>query len=202
MKALTPRQRRQARTKEEILGAALALINEQGPDQLSLRALAQRVDYSPAGLYEYFDSKDDIIEAVCAESDRRLQARLRAVPKTLPPDQYLVELGMAYLKYALQHEEHFRLMFSHVFDGPPIPYEVLGQQETFKILLDAVQSAIEAGLIDTGKWNDLTEIAYGMWSVAHGMASLRSTNLRNVEADFEAADRATLETFIRGLRPG
>jgi AcrR family transcriptional regulator len=200
MKKLTPRQRRQARTKEEILEAALTLINESGPDKLSLRALAKRVDYSPAGLYEYFDGKDDIIEAVCAESDRRLQAQLHAVPATLPPDEYLVELGIAYLKYARQHEEQFRLMFSHVFEGPPIPYEAIGEQETFKIIIDAVQLAIDAGMIDTSDWNDLIEIAYGLWSVAHGMAILRLTNLRNVEADFEAADRATLEAFVSGLQ--
>jgi AcrR family transcriptional regulator len=202
MENLTPRERRQARTREDILAAALSLINERGPDKFSLRALADRVDYSPAGLYEYFDGKDDIIAAVCAEGDRRLRGYLRAVPQSLPPDQYLVELGMAYVRYAEHNLEHFKLMFGQTPEGPPVPFEAIEQDETFGILLDAVKAGFEAGIIEPREEYGQLEIAYGMYAVAHGIAMLHISNLRNVAYDLEAADRVTLETFIRGLRPG
>lgn len=199
MAKLTPRERRQARTREEILEAALDLINEKGPDNFSLRALARRVDYSPAGLYEYFDGKDDIIDAVCAEGDRRLQAYMRAVPETLPPTDYLLALGKAYVQFAGQNAEHFMLMFSQAADGPPIPYEMLEVSETYGILLKAVQAGIDAGVLHTRPGYGRDKIAYGFWVLVHGMATLQLGNLRNVDYDFAAADMATLETFIRGL---
>jgi AcrR family transcriptional regulator len=201
MEKLTPRERRQARTREEIMEAALALINEKGPDKFSLRALARRVDYSPAGLYEYFDSKDDIIDAVCLAGEAQLQAYILAVPKTMPIDQYLVALGQAYVRYALQHVEHFRLLFSQVDEGPKVPYEAIAEQGTFKIIVDAVRSGIAAGTIDASRWDNPIEIAYGLWSVAHGMAMLHLTNLHNIQYDFEPASQAVLEAFVRGLRP-
>ena len=199
MEKLTPRERRQARTREEILDAALTLINEKGPDAFSLRALAGRVDYSPAGLYEYFDGKDGIINAVCEEGDRMLLAYLRAVPNTLPTEQYLVELGLAYVRFAEQNKEHFKLMFTFERQGPPIPYEELEFDDTYRLLLDAVQAGIDAGAIATGESYGLTEIALGLWAAAHGLAMLQLTNLRQVEYDFATADRAILEKLVRGL---
>jgi AcrR family transcriptional regulator len=199
MVKLTPRERRQARTREEILDSALSLINEKGPDEFSIRALAERVDYSPAGLYEYFDGKDDIINAVCEEGDRMLLAYLRAVPNTLPTEQYLVELGLAYVRFAKQNMEHFKLMFTFERPGPPIPYEELNFDDTYRILLDAVQVGIDAGLIVTGESYGLAEIALGLWAAAHGLAMLQLTNLRHVEYDFETADRVILEKLVRGL---
>ncbi len=199
MEKLTPRERRQARTREEILDAALGLIKEKGPDEFSLRALAERVDYSPAGLYEYFDGKDDIISAVCAEGDRMLFAYLRAVPDTLPIDQYLVELGLAYIRFAVQNMEHFKLVFTYDRQGPSIPYEELAFDDTYRLLLDAVQAGIDAGVIATGESYGLAEIALGLWATAHGLAMLQMSNLRNVEYDFEAANRAILDKLIRGL---
>jgi len=181
--------------------AAVDLINEKGPQKFSLRALARQVDYSPAGLYEYFDSKDDIIEAVCAAGDAQLQSYILAVDKTMPMDQYLVALGEAYIHFAKQHEEQFHLMFTHVFDSPPIPYEAVGQDGTFKIIVDAAQDATAAGVVDASRWGDPVEIAYGLWSIAHGLATLQLSSLKHIDHDFQEADRRALETYVRGLAP-
>jgi AcrR family transcriptional regulator len=54
MDELTPRQRRHLRTKDAILDAARQIIAEEGADNLSMRGIAERIDYSAAGLYEYF----------------------------------------------------------------------------------------------------------------------------------------------------
>jgi AcrR family transcriptional regulator len=198
---VSPREKRQARTRQEILDGALALISEKGPESFSLRALARRVDYSPAGLYEYFDGKDDIINAVCVEGDRRLRHYLRQVPTDLAPDAYFVELGRAYIQFALDNEEHFLLMFSRVREGDPISYEDVAGDETYGILLGAVQSAVAGGFLQERPDFSGDDIAYGLWSLAHGLAVMQLTNLYNLEYDFERADRGVLEAFLRGLRP-
>jgi AcrR family transcriptional regulator len=199
MSLITPREKRQARTRQEILDAAVALIGEKGPDNFSLRALARRVDYSPAGLYEYFDGKDDIINAVCAEGDMRLQTYLKRVPGELPIAVYLVELGLAYVDFALNNVEHFMLMFARVPDGPLIPYAEVAANEAYGILLGAVQTAVEDGFVHVQPHFNRDDIAYALWSLAHGLAVMQITNLKNIDYDFAQADRAALRAFVRGL---
>ncbi len=200
MTELSPRERRHARTRQEILDAALTILNEVGPGKLSLREIARRVDYSPAGLYEYFSNKEEIIDAVCAEGDRRLQSYLRAVPTDLPADNYLVELGLAYIKFARENPDHFILTASRLVpDMDPVPYEDLEMGETYRILFDAVQRGIEAGIIQPRPGYGLHEIAYSLWAFGQGMAILQVSNLRNVLFEFDTADRGAMEAFIRGL---
>jgi AcrR family transcriptional regulator len=195
----SPRERRQARTRRDILDAALSLIGEEGPDNFTLRALARRVDYSPAGLYEYFDGKEDIIEAVCAEGDRRLRMYLRRVPTDLAPDRYLTELGLAYIRFALRNEQHFVLMFAQKPNRPTVNYQDIAADKTYSILLDGVQAAIDAGLFQTRDDFTRDDIAYGLWALAHGLAVMQLTSLHNVAHDFSQADRGVLEAFIGGL---
>lgn len=200
MTELSPRERRYARTRQEILDTALELLNESGPEGLSLREIARRVDYSPAGLYEYFDSKDAIVDALCLEADRRLRSYLKSVPTTLPPDEYLVQLGLAYVRYARNNRDHFLLRATRLIadDMSPVPFAEIDPGETFGILLNGVQAAIDAGIIQTREGYGLVEIAYSMWALGHGLATLQLTNLSNVEFDYERADRAAIETFIKG----
>jgi len=200
MSTRTPRQRRHARTRQEILDAALEILHKEGPEKLSMREIARRADYSAAGLYEYFENKEEIIGALCEEGDRRLRTMLRAVPKSLPPDQVLVEMGLAYIRYARENPDHFMLSFSilpQAFPSEVIPIEqALLHDKTFKILLDAIQAGIEAGLIHPREHYGLLEIAYGMFGLAHGLAVLQLTNMRNIGFDYEKADRLNLEHYV------
>ena len=75
MQAVGTRTRRQERTRRAILDSALAIVAESGPDALSMRAIADRIDYSAAGLYEYFGSKEEILNAVREEGMAQLGAR-------------------------------------------------------------------------------------------------------------------------------
>ena len=112
MNNLTPRERRHQKTKRAILQAAQDIIAEKGADGLSLREIAQRIDYSPAGLYEYFNSKDDIIEAVCIAEFEQLSAYLNQVSTELSPIERIVQLGHAYLDFAKNSPEHFLFIFT------------------------------------------------------------------------------------------
>ena len=203
--AQTPRQRRHERTRQAILDAAMQLIAENGPDNLSLRAIARRIDYSPAGLYEYFGSKDAIIDAICYENETRLMNRLQAVPTDLPLEEYLAELGLAYVQYARENPALFVLIFTRMRSGAetlPNPDEELPADESFLVVFAAVQAAIKSGQFNLGEHLDATQIAYGMWSLVHGAAMLQVTFLEHLQFDFEAANRQMMNVFIRGLLKG
>ena len=95
----SPRVRRQQRTRRAILDAARQIINEKGPVALSMRALARHIDYSPAGLYEYFDGKDAIIKAVCGEGQDLLAGRMASVDPALPADEPFTFTGVQFKSY-------------------------------------------------------------------------------------------------------
>ena len=82
---LSRRERRRASTREEILTAARELLLEVGPEELSLRQVARRADFSPAALYTYFANRDELVASLFAESFERLYAYLHRVPADLPP---------------------------------------------------------------------------------------------------------------------
>jgi AcrR family transcriptional regulator len=199
----TPRERRSERTRQSILQAALALVIEKGLNKLSLREIARRADYSPAGLYEYFDSKDAIVEALICDASDRFFAHLNRVPKTLPVDEYLVELGMTYIEFAHLNPDHFMMMFTHYQALPVLSlsdFAPSGDSNAYGLLMDAVQRALDSGLFQAHAGYDKVAITYSFWSLVHGHAILQATYLRQFKWDFPAADRQAIGTFIEGLR--
>lgn len=167
-----------------------------------MRLIAERIDYSPAGLYEYFGSKEEIVTAVCRQDMQQFSNSLAAVDTNLPAPDYMIELGQAYIRFAVENKDRFLLMFT---TGLP-PQEIMAEMETdgssFAILLNGIQRGIDEGLFITTAEAGLTEMAYSAWSIVHGIAMLRTSHLPDDGMDFARADRAALTIFVNGLRAG
>jgi len=197
---LTPRERRHERTKEAILTAARDLIAERGAKNLSLRAIARRIDYSPAGLYEYFGSKEEIIGTLCERCNTQLMRYLKRVSTGLPFETYMVELMEAYLDFARQNPELYAVMFLQMSIGvPEFPAE-LDPEDSFTILVQAVERGVKEGHIAVDDDHGVLEISYGMWAMAHGMAMLQVSYLRDFAFDFATADRRSVQAMLNGLK--
>lgn len=200
MPTRSPRQRRHEKTKHEILQTALELIEEKGLENLSLREIARRVDYSPAGLYEYFDGKEDILRGLSNEGNRRLIKALKSIEKrTRTHTSHLVEMCLAYVDYALNHTEYFTVMNSLPSQRTSVD-EPVREGSPYGIYLETVQHAITSGEIRTGEKFGPEEITYSLWAFVHGMATLRLTHLHHFQADFEPANRRSLELYISSLK--
>jgi len=195
------RRERHEETRVAILDATRALILEKGVAGLALREVARRAGYSPASLYEYFSSKEDLVGTVAAEALERLAATLRAVPEDLPARQRLVELGMAYVGFARQHTEHFLLIFSRLPSGRASLHQPPRSSSPYQIVLHAIQNAIDSGALMSQEGYGVEQIGYHLWALAHGMATLQQTHLRQFNADFATLDRRALESFVQGLEP-
>jgi AcrR family transcriptional regulator len=216
---LSPRERRHQRTQQAILTAAREIIAAEGVDKLSMRAIAERIDYSPAGLYEYYAGKDEIIAAVVAEGHRTLKRYLAQVPRNVPSSDYLADLGMAYIRFATQNPDYFLLMFTNPATQsdrhkPADHNEVFGdmismismisegmisEDSSFPILLNGTQRAVEAGAINFLPGMGLEQTAYAFWTIAHGAAMLQVAHLHSIGVEFTHADREIFHAFGRGL---
>ena len=204
-KPMQPRERRFLRTRQAILDAALEIIREEGPEGLSMRALADRIDYSAAGLYEYFGGKDEIIAEVCREGHDRLASHMRTADPALPVVDYLLEIGLGYIRFALENPDYFLLMFTVAPPGPApdtSPQALPEEDSSFQILLNAIRRGIEEGAFPARPGFGLMEMAYAAWVTVHGISMLRVTSLRGYPMDFESADREALVNFARGLQRG
>lgn len=204
---LTPRERRHQRTQHAIIEAARQIIRETGVESLSIRAIAERIDYSPAGLYEYFGSKEEIIAAVCTQNFERFAKRLAQVDKRLAPTEYMLELGLAYIDFAVHNPDSFLLMFttfpllqggrSHAL--PPDGQGAKAGHDAFLILVQGVQRCVDAGIYHTTSSFGVVEMAYASWTQVHGMAMLRITNGGMLPLDYTVVEREALQRWGAGL---
>ena len=205
----TARERRHERTRQAILDAARKIIVQEGTAALSMRAIAQHIDYSAAGLYEYFDGKEAIVAAVCQQGHRRLTEYMQRVDPLLPPDEYLLEIGLAYIDFAVHNPDFFLLMFSSTETAMPadMPPDVLldqMQQEgsSFPLLLGAIRRGIDAGLFRPRPGYGATEMALTAWGMVHGLAMLRIGNLKHFPGYSAAMEREALRRIGLGLAAG
>lgn len=123
---LTRRDRTRAATMEEITATARRLLVEQGPDAVSLRAIAREMGMTAPGLYRYYSSRDELVRHVIASIFRELAGDIRrAIDETgrrpVHPDPQRLALKMVaacreFRRWALNHKDEFALLF-----GVPLP---------------------------------------------------------------------------------
>ena len=196
----TARERRHARTKQAILDAAQQIIAERGTEGLSMREIAQRIEYSPSGLYEYFRGKDEIIQGLCAEGFDRLTERMRyRIATEHTPMQRLLASGVAYLEFAMQHREQYMLMFNTISDMR-LSLEGIGSNSAYGLLKQTVQECIDAHEFKVREDYGQEEISYQLWALMHGIAMLRLTLFNKQGANFDAFNRQILKDATENLR--
>jgi AcrR family transcriptional regulator len=158
--------------RDEILEAAERLLIETGNrDAVSIRAVAEGAGVTPPSIYLHFADKTELLFAVCEKHFEVLDRHLEeAAARTDDPLESLRLRGQAYVRFGLDHPEHYRILFMGKPDDTPDYFgdERLRQSASFDHLVAGVQRCLDAGVL-TG---DPTLIAFGLWSVVHGVTSL------------------------------
>jgi AcrR family transcriptional regulator len=161
-----------ARLRDEILAAAEELLLETGSeDEVSVRAVAERVGVTPPSIYRHFEDKGTLIFEVCDRQFRRFHEYLDAERSGhADPVEALKATGRAYIEFGLTYPEHYRIMFMGRSDLTPEQYQdhVLAEHESFMALVGSVQDCIDAGRMD----GDALERATLLWTLTHGVTSL------------------------------
>jgi len=108
--------RERTKVRQAILDAARDLFVKQGFEHVSIRKIAERIEYSPAAIYSYFPSKDDIFFALAEEGFRLLCGDFLAEPTVLPagvePLKKIRHIVWHFYDFSVQYPEHFALMFT------------------------------------------------------------------------------------------
>ncbi len=180
---------RKERDKQEmrlkILETAQQIFIEEGFEKASIRAIADRIEYSPATIYLYFKDKNELFFAVHELGFEKLLLEMTvAIEGITDPVEELRQRGFAYMKFAFENPEMYDLMF--IQNAPMDSIKNLASwtcgYECLGLLFQTIQRCIVAKRI---KITDLNIGAMSVWSFMHGLVSLK---IRNRFDKFEGVD--------------
>ena len=199
----SPAERRRRKVRETILSVADDVFAREGEQGLSIRKLADAVDYSPAAIYKYFSSKDELMdalqEAFFARLHERIGERLKADPEAKTDYRGCVRL---YVETALERPHHYASAFDGVRDNltpsaSKAHWDDFTTSEAGKAywwLRTMVQRGIDEGAF-RGDLNP-SLAAKSLWASMHGLAMLM-THIPNFPGHFpDEPDTINQSAFI------
>ncbi len=165
------KERERADMRRRIVDAAMAMFVEVGYEKVSIRNIADRIEYSPATIYLYYKDKDELLYDVQKEAFTELAAHFAHNLTAADPIERLVQLAWAYIGFYRANPELYDLMFII-----KAPMNAEGEQEKWKngdsaydALYHLVAECIEKKRL---RFADPTTAALSIWAFAHGLISL------------------------------
>lgn len=200
--ASTPRMRFREMMRGDILVAARSILETGGFTALSMRSLAEAVGVRAPTLYDYFASKEDVLNAIYLEAANTMRDYfVEHLAGSGPGIPRLIAMGLSYRDFAIKNPTMFQLVFSRV-DTSFVPGPE--QMEIAKGLFDALRSevvaAIELGQIEP---SDPDAISVTLWAMVHGLATLQLDGHVDKCAP-DGSERvvvAAITTLFQGLVP-
>lgn len=184
--------------REKLCEIAARRFAEEGFAGVSLRGLAQELGCSPTTPYRYFENKEEIFAVVRARAFEKL-AEYAAPFLELrgEPLGQLEELGFAYLRFAREEPDAYRIAFElHQPDASRYPELRRSQENAWQAIRIVVQRAIEAGAIE----GELDVVSHVFWAGMHGLASLDLAGQLQ-SAPGKKLEKAMVQTMLRGVFP-
>lgn len=192
---------RQAVT-DSILDAARELFLAEGYQSVSIRKIAERIEYSPAAIYSYYPSKDDIFLALAKEGFHRLDAKVHAAMGAGDALEDVRACWWAFYEFSKEQPEYFLLMFV----DRSVP-RITQQWEGFEFLQQLLNNAV-AGIqkaIDAGAFPatlNANAAMHMLWAGLIGPAVVGIRHRLATGEDYDALARDVLNATIAGMRAG
>jgi AcrR family transcriptional regulator len=175
-------------TPQAVLAATEQLLLEGGIEAVSIRRVSARCGYTAPTIYHHFGDKTGLVDAVLERRFAQLLALMRSIPRGGDPAAYLRQSAQAFLRFALENPDHYRLLTVARQDAVPSAEEA---RALVKQVLGELQ---REGTLAT---DDLEGAFQVLWSMLHGLISLHL-----IRPDHELADNLVelaLDTVERGL---
>ena len=121
------KEREKTERRQAILDAAQHLFLEEGFEKVSMRNIAEAIEYSPATIYLYFKDKNELLFALQNQAFGQLAQAFESVFTVAQPLERLSAVGHKYLEFAFEHPELFELMF--IMTGPMEAVAARGEEK-------------------------------------------------------------------------
>ncbi|MGH8778759.1 TetR/AcrR family transcriptional regulator [Paraburkholderia sp.] len=176
---ITERKTREKQAlRERILEASRRIVMRDGFSALSMRKIADAIEYSPATLYLHFDSRDEIARTLCAEGYAQMLQSVAPLADVVDPGERLKAIGRAYVAFGVAHPETYRLIFMEdpsytdaAFVG--VAADAESGDAALRLMVDSIEQMKAAGRlpasVDAAVWTE------AFWATLHGIVALRLT---------------------------
>lgn len=200
-----PKERREREREEirtRILDAARELFASEGVESVTMRRIADRIEYSPTAIYFHFRDKDALLAELCDCDFRSFAHGFTEIAQIPDAVDRLRAAGEAYVSFGLKNPSHYRLMFmtpkttekSTIAKGNP-------EEDSYAFL-----KLIVAELMEQGRFRDhITDVdlaAQVIWSAVHGVVSLEIAKCKDEWVDWRPVEeraRVMSDMIIDGL---
>ena len=194
------KERQRAELREQILRVARDMVMREGFAALSMRKLADAVEYAPATLYLHFENRDAIARELCVRGFQDLLAAFEPAAAVEEPVERLYRLAEAYVKFGLEQPETYRLIF---MEDPKLSTELFKDApdgagpRSFGVLVKVFEDLKAAGrLAEEAEPSKLAEV---LWAGVHGIVSLRLTCTGFKGSPADELARLLVTTLVNGL---
>ncbi|MDM7923891.1 MAG: TetR/AcrR family transcriptional regulator [Pyrinomonadaceae bacterium] len=196
------KEREKESLRQEIIDAAREIFVAEGYDRLSMRKVAERIEYSPTTIYLYFDDKADLLREVCEQSFTKLGDSIQKARRKKGPPLEVLRRGLfAYIEFGLANPHHYEVAFispeGKIFDTDAYEFEGSAGQRAFEMLVASVKDCVEAGEI---RVKNVALAAQMLWAAIHGVTSLLIMHRDFPFVDRKVLVRSVVETSIKGLQ--
>ncbi len=203
------RERERTEMADRIMAAARDMFVRDGYEAVTLRKIAEAIEYSPGAIYQYFKDKKDLVRAIIVKDSHDLRQHLLECLTLDHPVEQLVEMARRYAAWGIAHPNHYRLLLV----PPPVwaeqDRELRGQipleKEVLHVLNVLVKGAIDRGLLKE-KHNQPSLVAATLWAGIHGSVLLEVTMtsedrilLGGADDDFNSRFNTLKEVFLDGF---
>ena len=162
-------------SKDEIIGAAINIIEKDGLPALTARALGEKLGASPRPIFTTFDSMDDVLNGALNYANGLYQSYVAEGLKQSPAFK---GVGIAYITFAREHPKLFQLLFMTENDGLPDLNSVLGIIEgSYGQILHSITDSYN---VDE---NFAKKLYLHMWIYSHGIAVLTVNKMCEFKAE-------------------
>lgn len=167
------RQRESAETRQRIVDAARDLFVRKGYEATSMRAIAERIEYTPTAIYHHFANKEALLTELCAQDFSALATAFQRVARVEDPVERLIRTGEAYVDFALDHPMQYQLMFmtAHPLAEKSVMVQGDPGEDAYAFLRAAVEQAIAQERFRP-EYDDPDQVAKMLWATVHGLVSL------------------------------
>lgn len=194
------RERERAETREKILDAAREMFATRGVEATTMRAIAEKIEYTPTAIYHHFKDKDELILEICHADFAKLGRQFTSIERIDDPVERLRRIGRAYVEFAIAYPHHYRIMFMTSIPVHEHP-EKNPEEDAYGFLVATMKEGIEKGLFRP-EFTDPEELAQVNWAAVHGLLALHLAKCHDPWIDWRDLRQTSgklIDAMIRGL---
>jgi AcrR family transcriptional regulator len=201
------RERDKQRMRERVLDAARELFATYGYEAVTMRKIAERIEYTTTMIYQHFPDKETLIREIVAHDFQSFAQEFRRCAEITDPIARILAMAKVFVNFGVCHPNHYRLMFM----SPPtseLKQENLAAihsdpaQDVYTFFKAAIEEAMGKGLLRQ-ELTDPELLVQSLWSGMHGVVSLHIAKGKDPGIEWRDLERISsllVDLLLRGIR--